>query len=100
MERELDVVVFELEPELVERKWTKRDAFVLLGCDTPAFRDSPQRIGGYSLWRRSDTALELAESWLRHACDPGCSPAGRTPAVCRTTTGSGSTGTTSRSSAY
>jgi hypothetical protein len=70
LEHELGVVVFELEPHLIEQEWTKRDAFVLLGADASEFRCSPQRLGGFSLWRASDAAFELAESWLRHACDP------------------------------
>ena len=64
-----DVLVFELEPFRLESLWTKRDAFVLLDCDKPACWASPQRIGGYSLWRRSDETRELVDAWLQAVAD-------------------------------
>jgi hypothetical protein len=70
LDHSMDMLTFELEPFHVERMWTKRDAFVLLDCDTVDFRESPQRLGSYSLWRRTDAALEVADAWLRHARDP------------------------------
>jgi hypothetical protein len=66
----LEVLVFELEPHHVEREWTKRDAFILLDGDTVEIQESPQRLASYSLWRGTDAARELADAWLRYACDP------------------------------
>ena len=62
-----DVIVFELH--YPEREWTKRDAFVLAGCDTPQFTDTPQRLASFSLWRRSPASLAVAREWLDLAQD-------------------------------
>ena len=53
----------------LEREWTKRDAFVLLGCDTPRYADSFQAAGGLSAWRPCPESLELAAAWRRAAED-------------------------------
>ena len=62
-----DVIAFELP--FKERQWTKRDAFVLLGCDTPVFTDTPQRLASFSLWRNSPQSRLLARQWLELAQD-------------------------------
>lgn len=54
MEKEqTDIMVFLLENEILERKYTKRDVFILLDCDKPEFTDTPQSIGGYVV-KKSD----------------------------------------------
>jgi hypothetical protein len=62
-----DVIPFELR--FRESDWTKRDAFVLLGCDTPQFTDTPQRLASFSLWKKSASSLLLARQWLELAQD-------------------------------
>jgi hypothetical protein len=62
-----DVLTFGIT--VIEKEFTKRDAFLLLDADTPQFTDSVQRLGGFSLWRKSPAALELARDWLRFATD-------------------------------
>jgi hypothetical protein len=64
---EQDVIVFELP--FPERQWTKRDAFVLLGCDSPKFTDTPQRLASFSLWKNSPQSQLLARQWLELAQD-------------------------------
>jgi hypothetical protein len=64
---QLDVLVFELP--FLEGDWTKREAFVALGCDRPELALSPQRLASFHLWRRSDLSLRLAEEWLEAAQD-------------------------------
>jgi hypothetical protein len=63
-----DVVPFELP--YLERAWTKRDAFVLLGCDEPAFAETPQRLASFALFRKTSAACDLAARWLEAAQDP------------------------------
>ena len=41
-----------------------------LGADSNEFTDTYQRLGGFSLWRKSPTTLNFASEWLRLACDP------------------------------
>ncbi len=66
--RDLDLLVFDAGPFL-ESAFTKRDAFVLLGCDRREMADTRQRGAGFSLWRRSDAARALAREWLDAARD-------------------------------
>ena len=63
-----DVIPFELM--LMEKAWTKRDTFVLMDCDNPDFTDSNQRLGGFSLWRKSKFAMNVASEYLRFSQDP------------------------------
>lgn len=52
-----------------ERKYTKRDVLLALGADHPAITDSPQRLGGFSLWKNTPVARAFAAEWLRLARD-------------------------------
>jgi hypothetical protein len=62
-----DIIVFELE--LLERAWTKRDALVLMDADIPEMIDTPQRIGGYHLWKKTPFSEYLVQEWLNYAQD-------------------------------
>jgi hypothetical protein len=55
---------------LQERCWTKRDAFVLMDCDTPRFHESPQIEGGLSIFINNDFARAFVDQWLHYAQDP------------------------------
>ena len=48
-----------------EHTWTKRDCFVLMDCDQPRYRDTPQVRTGFSAWRRTPFAMAFVEEWLR-----------------------------------
>ena len=45
-------MIFSLEKERIERCNTKRDAFVLTGCDEVMYTDTPQSIGGYLVCKK------------------------------------------------
>jgi len=62
-----DVIPFELP--FPESDWTKRDAFVLLGCDSPEFVQTRQRLASFHAWRKSDRSMRLAREWLELAQD-------------------------------
>ena len=53
-----------------ERHWTKRDAFLLLGCDSLRYAETPQRMGGFSLWRRCEESMAFCREWLRWVGHP------------------------------
>ena len=70
MEREgQELMVFSLQKEMLERKYTKRDAFVLMGCDNPRFTDTPQSIGGYVILKKSDFVEKFIAEDLNYAQD-------------------------------
>jgi len=68
LERTGDVLL--LSEGFREADYTKRDAFVLLGCDGPRWWDTPQRFASVVVVRSSPTARRLVEDWLRACEDP------------------------------
>ena len=68
-EAKQQLLPFSLRKNLLEKTWTKRDAYILLGCDEPKYADSPQMVGGLHLWRKSKFATDFADEWLRYAQD-------------------------------
>lgn len=50
--------------------WTKRDAFVLMGCDTEKYWDAPHIKATYSLWRKGEKAISILKEWLNYMRDP------------------------------
>ena len=62
-----DIIPFDLTFQ--EKCWTKRDAFILMDCDRPEFTESIQRLGSFSLWRKSKFSIQFVEECLRYAQD-------------------------------
>lgn len=70
MEKEqLDIMVFSLQNEMLERKYTKRDAFILMECDTSEYVDTPQSIGGYVVVKKSEFVEKFLAEDLTYAQD-------------------------------
>ena len=63
-----DLICFQLHG-LIEQEWTKRDAFVLMDCDGPAYASTMQRLASFSLWRKSAFTVHLINEYLRYAQD-------------------------------
>jgi hypothetical protein len=55
---------------LLERQFTKRDAFVLLDCDRPHYADTPQLMASFVATINNAFSRSTARAWLRLACDP------------------------------
>lgn len=51
------------------RRWTKRDCFVLMDCDTPEYWEHPQIQATFSVWRKSEEALEFVREWMFYCTD-------------------------------
>jgi hypothetical protein len=62
-----DVIPFELTH--LEGEWTKRDAFVLMDCDSDKFYNTKQRLGGFVLIKKSELSMRFVEDWLAFAQD-------------------------------
>jgi len=50
-------------------KWTKRDCFFYMDCDTERFWQHPQIQATHSVWQKCDFAMNFAASWLKYCCD-------------------------------
>ena len=61
-ERNQDVVVFSVG--LPENEYTKGDAFLVADCTERNCTHSQQRLGGYSMYRKSMRAFHFLSTWL------------------------------------
>ncbi|MBD5470175.1 MAG: hypothetical protein HDR19_03415 [Lachnospiraceae bacterium] len=70
MEKEqINLMLFSLQNEMLERKYTKRDAFILTGCDEEKYANTPQSIGGYMVCRKSAEVEDFFQEVLSYAQD-------------------------------
>lgn len=70
MKREnTDIMVFSLEKEMLERKYTKRDAFILMDCNSNQFANTPQTIGGYVILKKTAFVEQFLKEDLQYAQD-------------------------------
>lgn len=70
MEREkVNLMLFSLQNEMLERRYTKRDAFILTGCDEERYADTPQSIGGYIVCKKSPEVEDFFQEVLSYAQD-------------------------------
>jgi len=52
------------------RRWTKRDCFVLMDCDSPKYWDACQVQASFSMWQSCARVKEFVEEWLAFCTDP------------------------------
>ena len=70
MEREsTDIMVFSLPRDMLERTWSKRDAFVLMNCDFAVYANTPQRLAGFILLKKTKRVCNFITEWLTFAQD-------------------------------
>lgn len=62
-----DIMCFELD--YPEKKYTKRDAFILMDCDTKKYTDSNQILGGFILIKKTEKTINLVTDWLNNSQD-------------------------------
>lgn len=67
IDRKQDIIPFELQDS--EKKWTKRDTFVLMDCDNIKFTDTKQRLASYNLWKKTPFTIKFIDEWLTYALD-------------------------------
>lgn len=54
----------------LNKQFTKRDTFILMGLDTPQYTDSHQRMASVFVCRRTPFSVSFVEEWLSYANDP------------------------------
>lgn len=54
---------------LIEKQWTKRDAFILMDCDSKKYINTPQILATFFILRKSDEAIEFINSWQDNVND-------------------------------
>ena len=65
--KDQDIIPFELIH--YEKIWTKRDAFVLMHCDSEEYYNTKQRLASFMLIRKSDSSCQFVDEWLHFAQD-------------------------------
>lgn len=57
------------EVGFIEKCYTKRDAFVLMDCDTPEYTDTVQRMGGLHIMKKCAKSTAFVEDWIQYGRD-------------------------------
>jgi len=52
------------------KTWTKRDCFVLMGCNEDKYWNANMSNGAVSLWRKTDENIEFLKEWLKWVRNP------------------------------
>lgn len=63
----IDIMIFCLHS--IEKYYTKRDALILMECDSPEYIETPQRCATYFLLRKSAYSENFIDEWLKYAKD-------------------------------
>jgi hypothetical protein len=53
----------------LNRTWTKRDCFVLMGCDEDRYYNVEQTVGGSHFWIKNPRSMEILGKWLEFCCN-------------------------------
>jgi hypothetical protein len=51
-------------------RWTRRDCFVLMDCDSSPYWMTPQVGATFSVWIKSRAAIDFVEEWRAYCSDP------------------------------
>lgn len=62
-----DLLVFQIP--LIEKQWTKRDAFILLNADSREFFETPQILTGFLLIKKTQSAIAFLENFRTSCLD-------------------------------
>jgi hypothetical protein len=62
------ILLFQTHVHL-NRTWTKRDCFVLMGCDSSEYWEAQQLMGGFSIFMKNERSIKFVEEWLYYCCN-------------------------------
>lgn len=54
---------------LIEKQWTKRDAFLLMDCDIEKYANTPQIMGGFILIKKCKESISFITEYEKHCFD-------------------------------
>lgn len=69
-EKKKSIMLF--ENPLVEKQWTRRDTFIIMGCDDVKYTDTPQLVGGFILLKKDKFSVNFIKEYLSWCCDKSC----------------------------
>jgi hypothetical protein len=53
----------------LNKTWTKRDCFVLMGCDSAEYWEAEQLMGGFSIFIKNERNIKFVKEWLDYCCN-------------------------------
>ena len=62
---ENDVTVFSAG-NFVNSEYTKRDAFIIMGCDSDKYWNGPQVLGGFHIWKKNTNSIKVINEYLEY----------------------------------
>lgn len=62
-----NIMCFQLP--LIEKQWTKRDAFILMNSDNKKYTDSPQILATYFILRKCKESLDFVSEYKKYCSD-------------------------------
>lgn len=65
-----DVMPMSLPEGFKEKTWSKRDAFILMDCDSEEYANTPIRESGWIFLKKSPDTVALIDEWLYYIQDP------------------------------
>jgi hypothetical protein len=54
---------------LIEKQWTKRDAFILMDCDEERYSETTQRMATFLLLQKSKESIDFVEKYVKYCSD-------------------------------
>lgn len=63
-----DVLVFSAGNH-INSTYTKRDAFILMGCDEERYWNGPQVLGGFHIWKKNERSLKVLADYYKYCTD-------------------------------
>lgn len=66
-EKEKNIFCFRLP--LIEKQWTKRDAFLLMGVDEKKYTDSPQILATYFIIKKCEESIKFISDYKNYCFD-------------------------------
>ena len=64
---EQDIMIFDLP--LIEKQWTKMDAFLIMNCLGAEYTDKNQRLASFFLMKKTDLTMKFLEDYLYYCCN-------------------------------
>lgn len=61
--------LFANKMDFLERQYTKRDAFLLMDCDSPEYTDTGQYWAGIQIYKKCSLSINFVDKWLSYAYD-------------------------------
>jgi hypothetical protein len=62
-----DILCFRLP--LIEKQWTKKDAFLLMDCDSEKYTDSTQTLATFFLLKKTQKAIDFISEYKKYCFD-------------------------------